>query len=108
MGRELIKLKDGYIENIYTDRDLGYEIDDYGCEYINIFTVYLYTKKIEISISHVYDYLLSEDYLMKLFTKNLDKIQNQKEEEFIDWLKNIIQNSADIEGCDFSFEIYKR
>lgn len=30
MGRELIKLKDGYIENIYTDRDLGYEIDDYG------------------------------------------------------------------------------
>lgn len=45
---------------------------------------------------------------MKLFTKNLDKIQNQKEEKFIDWLKNIIQNLADIEGCDFSFEIYKR
>lgn len=110
MDKELIKLKDGYIEEIYTDKDYtsGCETCDYGSKYINEFTVYLSDKKVEVALSQMYEYVLSEDYLMKLFIRNLDKIKDKTEEEFIGWLKVQIEELAVEENCDYSFELYER
>ncbi|NGS95769.1 hypothetical protein G6Z25_02390 [Clostridium perfringens] len=107
MDKELIKLKDGYIKEIYTDTDYtpGCETCDYGSEYINEFTVYLSSRKVEIKISDMYEYVLSEDYLIKLFIRNLDEIKRCSEEEFIEWLRYKIDDLADKENCDYSFEV---
>ena len=101
----LIKLVDGGIKDIYTDTDsyAGCETCDYGSEYINEFTVYLTQGNIEFKISQMYEWAVSEDYLMKLFLQNVDAIKEMTEKQFFEWLKERLE--LDLKGEVEEFEL---
>ncbi|PKR83516.1 hypothetical protein [Heyndrickxia camelliae] len=86
----LIELKDGGITEIYTDRESygGCDTCDWGSQYINEFRVEMTTGNIKVEIDQMYDYAVSEDYLMKLFFTNIDLIKSFTETEFFNWIES--------------------
>jgi hypothetical protein len=101
----LIELVDGGIKDIYTDTEsyAGCETCDYGSQYINEFTVYLTKGNIQFKVEQMYDYAVSEDYLMKLFLQNVDKIKQLTEIQFYEWLKYNLE--ADFKDTVEEFKI---
>ncbi|UTV34893.1 hypothetical protein [Bacillus altitudinis] len=91
----LIELVDGGIKEIYTDTlcYAGCETCDYGSQFINEFAVILTGGRIEIELSKMYSYTLSEDYLMRLFLNNIENIKQLTELQFYEWLKKEINAS---------------
>lgn len=89
----LIELSDGGIKDIYTDTESygGCDTCDYGSQYINDFTVYLTKGNIQVKIEQMYDYAVSEGYLMKLFLTNLEAIKKFTELDFYNWLKSELE-----------------
>lgn len=85
---KLIDLKDGFIKEIATDLDSysGCETCDYGSSYITDMTVYFEFYRLDIKVSQMYDYAISQDYLIKLFLLNVDTIRGLKESEFVHWI----------------------
>lgn len=93
----LITMLDGGIVN-YTDDDYafaGCETCDYGSQYINEVEVTLTKYKIFIKTNQMYEHLLSEGQMIKLFLAEYNAIQQMKEEEFIEWFKTKIYEIAD-------------
>ena len=88
-SEELIKLIDGAIINITQDEDYysGCETCDYGSRYINEINIFLIKYIIHVNISQMYEYVFSENDMMKLFINNLDKIKQMTEEEFTKWFE---------------------
>lgn len=107
----LLELLDGGIVNIESDRDYvdGCETCDYGNSYINEFSVELVGFKFKIKASQMYEYKFSEDFIMKLFLRNVDLIKSFTELEFIDWLKeNFKCNSNDLFTVDVDFYVEEK
>jgi hypothetical protein len=65
----------------------GCETCDYGSCYTNKFYVQLTSGELKCEVNQMYEYVFSEDYLMKLFIQNVETIKQFKEKEFIDWLE---------------------
>lgn len=89
----LIEMVDGGIEEISNDfyDSPGCETCDYGSSYVSDFTVYMVSGDIKVHIDQMYDYAISEGYLMKLFLENVDSIKAMKEVDFYIWLKQEIE-----------------
>ena len=85
----LLELLDGGIEEIYTDKISfgGCETCDYGSSYINELEIKLTTGTLKCEVDQMYEYALSEDYLMKLFLQNVEEIRQKTEEAFLEWFK---------------------
>lgn len=85
----LLPLADGGIENIISDTYAcgGCETCDYGSSYTNEYTIVLTSGRLYIEASMMYEYPLSDGYMMKLFLGNVDTIKTLTEAEFVDWLK---------------------
>ena len=84
-----IKMIDGGIVN-YEDDCYCYEgcpTCNYGSEYINEIDITLVHHTIHIKTNQMYEYVLSEGQMMKLFLSEYDTIQTMTESEFIDWFK---------------------
>lgn len=112
MGKLLIEMIDGGIVNIEQDNwnSHGCETCDFGSSYVNELTVYLTKHKIITRIDKMYDYLLSDGDLFKIFIGGLDEIKEMTEEEFIKWLELKIKelgNSADVEYDHVKIEFNK-
>ena len=85
----LIKMFDGGILN-YADDHYHYDgcpTCDYGSEYINEIYITLTHYTIHVKINQMYEYVLSEGQMMKLFLSEYDTIRIMTESEFIDWFK---------------------
>ena len=85
----LIKMIDGGIVN-YEDDCYSYggcPTCDYGSQYINEIDVTLTRHKIHVKTNQMYEYVLSEGQMMKLFLSEYNTIQAMTEKEFIDWFK---------------------
>ena len=98
----LISMLDGGIVN-YTDDDYafaGCETCDYGSQYINEVEVTLTKYKIFLKTNQMYEHLLSEGQMIKLFLAEYNAIQQMTEEEFIGWFKAKICEIADKSWCD--------
>lgn len=107
----LIELKDGAVKEISTDKTgrVGCDTCDYGSEYINEFKIELTRGVIHCEISKMYEYLVSEDYMMKLFLKNVDCIRGLTEEEFIEWLEDKLKTGCVGEdNIELRFEFIKK
>jgi hypothetical protein len=101
----LLELLDGGITNIISDTwhwD-GCETCDYGSKYVNEFEIQLTTRTIRIEASRMYDYILSEGYMMELFLPNVDNIKNMTEDTFEQWIKEQIDKLLEEE--DFEVNI---
>ena len=85
----LLELVDGGIKEIYTDSEAygGCETCDWGSQYINYFKVELTSGEINVEVNQMYEYELSEGYLMKLLLNNVDEIRKMTELEFYRWLE---------------------
>ena len=85
----LIKMIDGGI--VYYEDDCycyeGCPTCNYGSEYINEIDITLVHHTIHIKTNQMYEYVLSEGQMMKLFLSEYDTIQTMTESEFIDWFK---------------------
>ena len=103
----VIKLKDGGIQDIKYDSEhySGCETCDYGSEYIQDFDVILSTGILKLHINQMYEYLLDEDYLMKLFLRNVDKIKQKTENEFCEWFEDNIKNKTEDNYNNTKYEI---
>lgn len=100
----LIKMIDGGLVN-YEDDCYSYSgcpTCDYGSEYINEIDITLTKYKIHVKTNQMYEYVLSEGQMMKLFLSEYNTIQAMKENDFIEWFK---QKLCEITHDDFQ-EIY--
>lgn len=89
MNDMLIKMVDGGLVN-YDDDSYHYSgcpTCDYGSEYINEIDITLTHYKIHVKTNQMYEYVLSEGQMMRLFLTEYDTIQTMTEKEFIDWFK---------------------
>ena len=89
MDKMLIKMVDGGLVD-YNDDCYSYggcPTCDYGSEYINEIDITLTCYKIHVKVNQMYEYVLSEGQVMKLFLSEHDTIQAMNEKDFIDWFK---------------------
>jgi hypothetical protein len=85
----LIKMIDGGLVN-YTDDCWhmdGCPTCDYGSEYVNEIDITLTKYKIHVRTNQMYEYVLSEGQMMRLFLSEYGAIQQMEEMEFIEWFK---------------------
>lgn len=85
----LIKMLDGGLEN-YTDDYYSYggcPTCDYGSEYITEIDITLTRYTIHIKTNQMYEYVISEGQMIKLFLTEYNTIQEMTEKEFVDWFK---------------------
>ena len=89
MKEMLIKMTDGGLVNYEDDCEYygGCPTCDYGSEYINEIYITLTKYKIYIKTNQMYEYVLSEGQMMKLFLSEYNTIQTMTEKEFVDWFK---------------------
>jgi hypothetical protein len=89
MKEMLIKMTDGGLVN-YEDDCYSYggcPTCDYGSEYINEIDITLTQYKIHVETNQMYEYVLSEGRMMRLFLTEFNTIQTMTEKEFVDWFK---------------------
>ena len=93
----LVNLKDGCINEIETDNyyDSGCDTCDYGSRYSNELTVKLNKFEIEVRVIQMYEYAISDDYIMKLMLHNLEHIQKCTEKEFCEWFEEKLTSDFD-------------
>ncbi|MBR8661181.1 hypothetical protein [Brevibacillus sp. NL20B1] len=99
----LLNMKNGGIKNIISDSwySPGCETCDYGSNYINEFEIQLTTGVIKIEVDQMYEYALSDGYMMQLLLPNVEKIKGMDEAEFFDWLKEQMKDSGDSLKIEF-------
>lgn len=88
----LMKLKDGEILSVdyQSESYPGCPTCDYGSQYISDFDVKLTNYRIRIKASQMYEFVISEGDLMKLFLQNAEEIHNMTQESFGAWLREKI------------------
>lgn len=102
----LVELLDGGIKDIYTDTDSnrGCDTCDYGSSYINEFTIYLTEGDIQFKVSQMYEFALTEDYMMKTLLQNVEMIKAMTEKQFYDWLKEKLETDYKDSVDEFEIE----
>lgn len=101
----ILTLIDGGIKEIYTDSDFssGCETCDYGSSYVNKIDIEMATGVIRVRASQMYDYPMSDGYLMQLMLPNYDQIKEMTEQGFFEWLKASLDSEFGntIDSCYF-------
>jgi hypothetical protein len=89
MNKMLITMVDGGLVDYDDDSSYcrGCPTCDYGSEYINTIDITLTHYKIHVETSQMYEYVLSEGQMIKLFLSECSNIQKMTEKEFVDWFK---------------------
>ena len=103
----LIKMIDGGIVNYTDDRESygGCPTCDYGSEYINDINITLTKYKIHVRTNQMYEYVLSEGQMIRLFLSEYNTIQQTTEKEFVDWFN---EKLCEITHDDFQEAICDR
>jgi hypothetical protein len=60
---------------------------DWGSKYVNEIDITLTKYKIHVETSQMYEYVLSEGQMIKLFLSEYNTIQFMTEKEFVEWFK---------------------
>ncbi|TPG77713.1 hypothetical protein EEL32_22555 [Brevibacillus laterosporus] len=102
----LLSMKDGRIINIASDSSYspGCETCDYGSSYINEFSIQLTTGVINIEVDQMFEFALSDGYMMQLILPNVEKIKEMTEKEFCDWLRETMEKDHK-EGIEIEFRV---
>lgn len=98
----LLELNGGGIKNIYTDTNEfpGCETCDWGSQYINEYTIEMFSGNLTIKAEQMYEYPLSEGYMMETLLPNLEIIKKMTEDEFSKWIEDKI--NQDINKDNYS------
>ena len=97
----LIKMIDGGLVNYEDDyyHIRGCPTCDYGSEYINEIDITLTKYKIHAETNQMYEYVLSEGQMIKLFLTEYNTIQTMTEKEFVDWFKEQLSEITEDSYC---------
>lgn len=90
MAEMLIKMVDGGLVS-YSDDFTSYagcETCDYGSEYITEINITLTKHEIYIKTNQMYEYVITEGQMMRLFLGEYNMIQTMTEKEFVNWFEN--------------------
>jgi len=101
----LLQFVDGGIVDIKQDNWSypGCETCDYGSSYVNELSVYLTKYKIVVEVNQMYNYLLSDGDLFKIFLRNIEKIKAMSEMQFINWFELQIKSYAEDNGAGIEY-----
>lgn len=107
MEEMLIKMIDGGLVSYEDDSYSfgGCPTCDYGSEYINEIDITLTHYKIHVKTNQMYEYVLSEGQMMRLFLSEYNTIETMTEKEFVDWFK---EKLCEITDDDFQENICGR
>lgn len=94
-------MKDGGLKE-YSDDTQCYP----GSEYINNLFLTLTKYRVHIKTNQMYEYLLSEEYMIRLFLQNYNRIQEMTEKEFIDWFRELCRDSWSHKVNEDKIEIF--
>jgi hypothetical protein len=107
----LIKMLDGGIED-YTDNFYSYggcPTCDYGSEYITEIDITFTRYKLHIETNNMYEYVISEGQMIRLFLTEYNTIQAMTEMEFIKWFKEkLLELAYDRENVIKRFDVKER
>lgn len=95
----LLKMKDDYIVNILYDSEYhsGCPTCDYNSQYIREFWIVMQYRVIYVKSTQMYGFACTEDFLFKLFLRNVDKIRKMCRKEFIDFLhEELLETNSDL------------
>lgn len=98
----LVELTDGGILDISSDTWSydGCETCDYGSEYVNEYIIKMSKGALVVTIEQMYDYALTEGFMMTTLLRNIDNIKEMTENEFVEWLKKEVGIESGREcGC---------
>lgn len=107
----IFELFDAEVLSIDTDKnyEAGYcPTCDYGSSYINTLKIETTNYIIDIEIKDDDEYLMSDDFVIKLFCQNLYTFENSTEEEFIKLIENKIYDKFLVDSIDCTVEIIKK
>lgn len=98
----LVELTNGGILDISSDTWSydGCETCDYGSEYVNEYIIKMSKGVLVVTIEQMYDYALTEGFMMTTMLGNIDKIKTMTEREFIEWLKKEVGIEL---GCEYGY-----
>lgn len=97
MEKLMIAMVDGGMVNYEDDSYsfAGCPTCDYGSQYITEIGVTLTHYKVNVKTNKMYEYVISEGDMMKLFLSEYNTIQSMTEKEFTDWFKEKLLEIAD-------------
>lgn len=92
----LLKLKDGYLRGIESDGERygGCPTCDYGSEYINTLTLICSKCEHTISVSQMYDFVLSSGTVMKVFLHNSEALKASTEKDLGKLVKKLFEKET--------------
>lgn len=92
----LLKLKDGYLRDIESDEERyrGCPTCDYGSEYINTLTLICSKCEHTISVSQMYDFVLSSGTVMKVFLHNSEALKASTEKDLGKLVKKLFEKET--------------
>ena len=95
----LVELVDGGILDITSDNYHydGCETCDFGSEYVNEYDIKMTKGRLKINTNQMYEYALSEGYMMTTMLQNVEYIKKLTESEFVDWLKRTLKKELSSE-----------
>ena len=95
----LVELVDGGILDITSDNYHydGCETCDFGSEYVNEYDIKMTKGRLKINTNQMYEYALSEGYMMTTMLQNVEYIKKLTENEFVDWLKRTLKKELSSE-----------
>lgn len=95
----LVELVDGGILDITSDNYHydGCETCDFGSEYVNEYDIKMTKGRLKINTNQMYEYALSEEYMMTTMLQNVEYIKKLTENEFVDWLKRTLKKELSSE-----------
>jgi len=95
----LIEMQDGGIKAVRYDQthSSGCDTCDYGSSYIDEYDIEMTQGTIHVEVDQMYEYFLSEGYMMQLLIQNVDSIRQMTEDDFCTWLESEINKKKDSE-----------
>lgn len=106
----ILKFKDGELLDIHVDEycDRGCPTCDYGREYCSEVNLYFSDYEVHIEIADMSKYPVSVNYWIKLFAKLSENCEQLTQKEFIDKLKESIDNEEDFKHLKYPIEFEVR
>lgn len=91
----LLNMKDGGIKTIHTNKNYtqGCPTCDYGSCYNTEIRIELNNYNIILKNKEMYDYGISEEFMLEMLLKNVNNIITMTESDFCRWVENYIENS---------------
>ena len=100
----ILELKDGYIRDVQTDHTYisgGCDTCDMGSEYVVELDIYFSNSRVSFEVNNQYGFALSMSDVIKMFTRNVEKMKKMTEKECKNYITDYLKKSLQESGRDY-------